>query len=64
MMHFPLRFAPLGIERDLKLTSIFTDQRAGLANYPAINGLLDRVVSRPAFKRAMARAMPNGPPAM
>ncbi len=62
MMHFPLRAAGLVLEPSAELTSIFSDTRRGLAAYPNINAFLDRIVARPAFQRAMAATMPDGPP--
>ena len=62
MMHFPLRAAGLVLEPSADLTAIFTDTRSGLGDYPNINAFLDRVVARPAFQRAMAATMPDGPP--
>jgi glutathione S-transferase len=62
MMHFPLRAAGLVLEPSADLTAIFKDSRSGLGAYPKINGFLDRVQARPAFQRAMATTMPNGPP--
>jgi len=63
MMHFPLRAAGLVLEPAADLTSIFSDTRTGLSAYPKINAFLDRIVARPAFQRAMAATMPDGPPA-
>jgi hypothetical protein len=34
----------------------------GLGALPNTNAFLDRIVARPAFQRAMAATMPNGPP--
>lgn len=62
MMHFPIRAAGLTLDPAAELTAIFRDSRAGLGAYPNLNAFLDRVQSRPAFQRAMARTMPNGPP--
>lgn len=62
MMHFPLRAAGLVLEPSADLTAIFKDSRSGLGAYPRINGFLDRIVARPAFQRAMASTMPDGPP--
>ena len=62
MMHFPLRAAGLVLEPSADLTAIFTDTRSGLGAYPKINLFLDRIVARPAFQRAMAATMPDGPP--
>lgn len=62
MMHFPLRAAGLVLEPSADLTVIFKDTRSGLGAYPNINAFLDRIVARPAFQRAMAATMPNGPP--
>ena len=62
MMHFPLRAAGLVLEPSADLTAIFTDTRSGLGAYPNINLFLDRIVARPAFQRAMAATMPDGPP--
>jgi glutathione S-transferase len=64
MMHFPLRAAGLVLEPSADLTAIFKDTRSGLGNYPNIYAFLDRVVARPAFRRAMAATMPDGPPPM
>jgi glutathione S-transferase len=64
MMHFPLRAAGLVLEPSEDLTAIFRDSRCGLSAYPRINGFLDRIVSRPAFQRAMVATMPDGPPSM
>lgn len=62
MMHFPLRAAGLALEPSAALTAIFSDTRTGLGAYPHINAFLDRIVARPAFQRAMAATMPDGPP--
>ncbi len=62
MMHFPVRAAGLVLAPSADLTAIFKDTRSGLGAYPAINAFLDRIVARPAFQRAMAATMPNGPP--
>ena len=62
MMHFPLRAAGLVLEPSADLTAIFKDTRCGLGAYPSINAFLDRIVARPAFQRAMAATMPDGPP--
>ena len=62
MMHFPLRAAGLVLEPSADLTAIFKDSRCGLGAYPRINAFLDRIVARPAFQRAMATTMPDGPP--
>ena len=64
MMHFTVRAAGLTLAPDADLTAIFSDTRAGLGGYPAINAFLDRIVGRPAFQRAMAATMPDGPPAV
>jgi glutathione S-transferase len=64
MMHFPIRSAGLVLEPSADLAAIFKDSRSGLGGYPNINAFLDRVVARPAFQRAMATTMPDGPPAM
>lgn len=64
MMHFPLRMAPLAIQGITAVTPLFHDDRSGLKDYPNVNAFLDRMAERPAFQRAMARTMPNGPPAM
>jgi glutathione S-transferase len=64
MMHFPLRATGLVLEPSADLTAIFRDSRCGLGSYPNINAFLDRIVARPAFQRAMATTMPNGPPSM
>ena len=62
MMHFPLRAAGLVLEPSADLTAIFKDTRSGLGGYPNINAFLDCIVARPAFQRAMATTMPDGPP--
>lgn len=64
MMHFPLRLAGLAVTHDPDLRAIFSDTRQGLADYPRINAFLDRIVERPAFRRAMKTTMPAGPPPM
>jgi glutathione S-transferase len=45
------------------VTPLFADDRSGLARYPSVNAFLDRMAARPAFQRAMAATLPNGPPA-
>jgi glutathione S-transferase len=64
MMHFPLRLAPLALQRVTAVTPLFHDDRTGLAHYPNVDAFLDRMAARPAFQRAMAVTLPNGPPAM
>jgi glutathione S-transferase len=64
MMHFPLRLAPLALQGVTAVTPLFHDDRAGLAHYPNVDAFLDRMAARPAFQRAMAVTLPNGPPAM
>ncbi len=64
MMHFPLRAAGLTLDSSAELTAIFSDTRVGLAGYSQINAFLERLVARPAFQRAMAATMPDGPPPM
>jgi glutathione S-transferase len=63
MMHFPLRIAPLALQGVTAVTPLFADDRSGLARYPSVNAFLDRMAARPAFQRAMAATLPNGPPA-
>jgi len=62
MMHFPLRMAGLATIGVIEVTPLFHDDRRGLAPYPKVNAFLDRIASRPAYRRAMAATMPNGPP--
>ena len=62
MMHFPLRIAPLAIQGVTAVTPLFHDDRSGLVGYPNVNAFLDRMAARPAFQRAMATTLPNGPP--
>lgn len=50
MMHFPLKLA----------VSIYRDRTA----YPASSAYFDKITARPAFKAAMAKTLPLGPPAM
>jgi glutathione S-transferase len=50
MMHFPMKLA----------VSLYRDRTL----YPAMSAWFDKVTARPAFKAAMARALPNGPPSM
>lgn len=64
MMHFPLRLAPLALQAVTAVTPLFHDDRTGLAHYPNVDAFLDRMAARPAFQRAMAVTLPNGPPAM
>lgn len=64
MMHFPLRVAGLAVEGVTETGPIFGDTRVGLKPFPRINAFLDRVTARPAFQRAMATTMPDGPPAV
>jgi len=64
MMHFPLRLAPLALQGVTAVTPLFHDDRTGLAHYPNVDAFLDRMAARPAFQRAMAVTLPNGPPAM
>jgi glutathione S-transferase len=64
MMHFPLRVAGLAVSRIVTTGAIFDGSRVGLQDYPAINAHLDRVEARPAFRRAMATTMPDGPPSI
>lgn len=62
MMHFPLRIAPLALQGITAVTPLFHDDRSGLDGYPNVNAFLDRMAVRPAFRRAMAATLPNGPP--
>ena len=62
MMHFPLRMLPQAMQDTFKIGAVFRDDRNGLAEHPNVSAFLDRMAARPAFQRAMARAMPNGPP--
>lgn len=64
MMHFPLRIAPLAIQGVTAVTPLFHDDRSGLGLYPNVNVFLDRMAARPAFQRAMATTLPNGPPSV
>jgi glutathione S-transferase len=62
MMHFPMRMAGLATQGIIEVTPLFNDDRRGLEPFPAIRAFLDRMAARPAFQRAMAATMPNGPP--
>ncbi len=64
MMRFPLRLCGLAIQGITAVTPLFHDDRGGFKDYPAIDRFLDRIAARPAFQRAMASTMPDGPPAM
>ncbi len=50
MMHFPVKLA----------VSIYRDRSI----YPASSAWFDKITARPAFKTAMAKTMPLGPPSM
>ena len=62
MMHFPLRVLP-AVLAGSGIAAAFRDERSGLEEHPNVNAFLDRMAARPAFRQAMAQAMPNGPPA-
>jgi glutathione S-transferase len=62
MMHFPMRMAGLVSKKVQGTAPLFRGDRSGLEDYPHINGFLDRVAARPAYQRAVATTMPNGPP--
>ena len=53
--------ADIMMEFPLKLVVRLPD---GLDGYPSVRAHLDRIYARPAYQRMIARALPNGPPAI
>ena len=64
MMHFPLRLAGLAVQGITTVPPLFHNDRGGFKDHPNVSAFLDRMAERPAYRRAMATTMPNGPPSM
>ena len=64
MMHFPLKMgAPSAAQMPFTIKDIQTTDHAYYDAFPRVKDFMDRMAARPAFQRAMAATMPNGPPA-
>jgi glutathione S-transferase len=65
MMHFPLKMgAALATKTAIKISDMYRTDHAYLDQFPNVKRFLVDVHCRPAFRRAMERTIPNGPPAM
>jgi glutathione S-transferase len=59
MMYLPLRSARNALEMNAHRVS-GTDERIGFVGYPYLDAYYHRIINRPGFKRANAKANPNG----
>jgi glutathione S-transferase len=65
MMHFTLKLgAPTAAHVPFNIADIQNTDGAYWAEFPNVKAFMDRMAARPAFQRAMAATMPNGPPPM
>jgi hypothetical protein len=65
MMHFPLKMgAAVATKSEMKISDMYRTDNAYLDQFPNTKGFLVHVQSRPVFRRAIERTIPNGPPAM
>jgi glutathione S-transferase len=65
MMHFTLKLgAPIASQTPFTIRDIQTLDGPWWDTFPHTKDFMARVMARPAFQRAMATTMPNGPPSM
>jgi len=65
MMHFPLKMgAALATKSEVKMANMYRTDNPYLDHFPNVKRFLVDMHNRPAFQRAIARSIPNGPPAM
>ena len=63
MMHFPLKLgAPAAAQAAADIKQIQTVDAPYWDEFPRLKDFMLRMAERPAFQRAMAKTMPNGPP--
>lgn len=63
MMHFPLKFGvPQASNLPLTISEMYSTTGAHWDAFPHVKSFVERVMERPAFKRAMKACMPKGPP--
>jgi glutathione S-transferase len=65
MMHFPLKMgAAVATKNEAKVADMYRTDHAYLDQFPNVKRFLVDMRNRPAFRRAMDRTIPNGPPEM
>ena len=65
MMHFPLKLGtPAAAQVNANIREIQTQDAPYWDTFPHVKDFMLRMAARPAFQRAMATTMPNGPPNM
>jgi glutathione S-transferase len=65
MMHFPLKMgAAVASKAEMKMPDMYRTDNAYLDQFPNTKRFLIDMHNRPAFQRALQRAIPNGPPPM